>query len=101
MIINSFDLQIKWASQVALVVKNPPVNAGDVRSEGSIPGLERSPGGRHGNLLEYTSWEKPMDRGARGLQQTGSKLEKEYVKAVYCHPANLTSMQSTSCKMPG
>ena len=34
-------------------------------------------------------------------QQTGSKLEKEYVKAVDCHPAYLTSMQSTSCEMPG
>ena len=34
-------------------------------------------------------------------QQTGSKLEKEYVKAVDCHPAYLTSMQSTSCQMPG
>ena len=35
-------------------------------------------------------------------QQTGSKLGKEYyIKAVYCHPAYLTSMQSTSCKMPG
>ena len=34
-------------------------------------------------------------------QQTGSKLEKEYVKAVYCHPAYLTSMQNTSCEMPG
>ena len=34
-------------------------------------------------------------------KQIGSKLEKEYVKAVYCHPAYLTSMQSTSCKMPG
>ena len=33
-------------------------------------------------------------------QETGSKSGKEYVKAVYCHPANLTSMQSTSCKMP-
>ena len=32
-------------------------------------------------------------------QQTGSKLGKEYVKAVYCHPANLTYMQSTSCEM--
>ena len=32
---------------------------------------------------------------------TGSKLGKEYVKAVYCHPAYLTYMQSTSCKMPG
>ena len=35
------------------------------------------------------------------VQWTGSKLGKEYVKAVYCHPAHLTYMQSTSCKMPG
>ena len=34
-------------------------------------------------------------------QQTDSKYEKEYVKAVYCHPAYLTYMQSTSCEMPG
>ena len=34
-------------------------------------------------------------------QQTGSKLEKEYIKAVYCHPAYLTSMQSTSCETSG
>ena len=34
-------------------------------------------------------------------QQAGSKLGKEYVKAVYCHPAYLTSMQSTSCEMLG
>ena len=34
-------------------------------------------------------------------QQTGSKSGKEYVKAVYCHPAYLTYMQSTSCKIPG
>ena len=34
-------------------------------------------------------------------QQTGSKLGKEYLKAVYCHPAYLTSMQSTSCEMLG
>ena len=32
---------------------------------------------------------------------TGSKLEKEYIKAVYCHPAYLTYMQSISCEMPG
>ena len=34
-------------------------------------------------------------------QQTGSKLGKEYDKAVYCHPAYLTYVQSTSCEMPG
>ena len=34
-------------------------------------------------------------------QQPGSKLGKKYVKAIYCHPAYLTYMQSTSCEMPG
>ena len=34
-------------------------------------------------------------------QQTGSKSGKEYIKAVFCHPAYLTSMQRTSCEMPG
>ena len=34
-------------------------------------------------------------------QETGSKLGKEYVKTVYCHPANLTHMQTTTCEMPG
>ena len=35
------------------------------------------------------------------IQQTSSKYGKEYIKAVYCHPAYLTHMQSTSCEMPG
>ena len=35
------------------------------------------------------------------MEQTGSKLEKKYVKAVYCHPAYLTYMQTTSYEMPG
>ena len=35
------------------------------------------------------------------MEETGSKLGKEYVKAVYCHPAYLTCMQSTSCEMLG
>ena len=34
-------------------------------------------------------------------EQTGSKLSKEYIKSVYCHPTNLTYMQSTSCEMLG
>ena len=34
-------------------------------------------------------------------QQTSSKLGEEYIKAIYCHPAYLTYMQSTSCEMPG
>ena len=53
-----------WASQVELVVKNPPANAGNVRDTGSIPGWGRSPGGEHGNLLQYSCLENPMDREA-------------------------------------
>ena len=45
--------------------------------------------------VKNQQWEPNME------QQTGSKLGKEYVKAVYCCPAYLTSMQSTSCQMPG
>ena len=52
------------ASQVALVVKNPPANAGDIRDLGSIPGLGGCPGGGHGNPLQYSCLEKPMNRGA-------------------------------------
>ena len=51
------------AFHVALVVKNPPASAGDVRDLDSIPGSERSPGGGRGNPLQYSCLEKPMDRG--------------------------------------
>ena len=57
-------MRAKGASQVALVVKNPPAIAGDVRDLGSIPGSGRSPGGGHGNPLQYSRLENPMDRGA-------------------------------------
>ena len=46
------------------MVKNPPANAGDTRDLGLIPGLGRSPGGGHGNPLQYSCLENPMDRGA-------------------------------------
>ena len=53
-----------WASQLALVVKNPPSNAGDVRDTGSIPGSGRSPRGGQDNPFQYSCLESPMDRGA-------------------------------------
>ena len=52
------------ASQVMLVVKNLPANAGDTRDLGSIHGSGRSPGGGHGNPLQYSYLDNPMDRGA-------------------------------------
>jgi len=49
-----------WSSQVALVVKKPPANAGDISNASLIPGLGRSPGEGHSNLLQYSC----LDRGA-------------------------------------
>ena len=52
------------ASQVELAVKNLPTSAGDIRDVGSISGFGRSPGGGHGNPLQYSCLENDMDRGA-------------------------------------
>ena len=52
------------ASQVALVVKNLPAKAGDIREVGSIPGSGRSPGVGNGNPVQYSCLENPMDREA-------------------------------------
>ena len=57
-------MKIVRASQVVLVVKNPPASAGNVRDVGSIPGSGRSPEGGHSNPLQYSCLENPMDRGA-------------------------------------
>ena len=55
----------KKSSQVMLVVKDLPASARDKRGMGSIPGSGRSPGGGHGNPLQYSGLEVPMDRGVR------------------------------------
>ena len=52
------------ASEVVLVVKNLPANAGDAREMGSIPGSRRSPGRGYGNPLQYSCLENPVDRVA-------------------------------------
>ena len=49
---------------MVLVVKNLPTSAGDIRNMCLIPESGRSPGGGHGNLLQYSCLENPMDRGA-------------------------------------
>ena len=51
-----------WASQVPLVVKNLPANTGYRRDAGLIPGLGRSPGGRHGNRFQYLPGESHGQR---------------------------------------
>ena len=69
------------ASLVATVVKNLPANAGDIRDAGSIPGSERSPGGGHGNPLQCSCLENPMDRGAwraivDGVSKSATRLKR-------------------------
>ena len=71
----------RGASQVALVVKNPPANAGEVRDVGLIPGSGRSPGGGHGNPFRYFCLGNPMDRGAwqapvHGVAKSQTRLKR-------------------------
>ena len=60
------------------MIKNPPANAGDVRDTGLIPGSGRSPGGGHGNPLQYSFLENPMDGGA--WQATGHRVAKSQTR---------------------
>ena len=63
---------LKWASQVVLVVKNPPANTGDIREVGSISGLGRSPGGGHGDLpYRFLPGESPGTEQPGRLQFIG------------------------------
>ena len=66
------------ASQVGLVVKNLPATAGDLRDMGLILRLERSPGGGHGNPLQYPCLENPLDRGA--WQFTVHRIAKSWAQ---------------------
>ena len=61
---------------MALVVKNQPANAGDIRDAGSVLGWRRSPGGGHGNPLQYTGLENPMDRGACRVPRVPQELDR-------------------------
>ena len=61
-------LMFDGASQVALMVKNLPTNAGDWRDAGSIPGSGRSPGEEHGTPLQYSCLENPRQEEPRGLE---------------------------------
>ena len=58
---------------MALVVKSLPANPGDIRDQGSTPQLGRSSGGGHGNLLNHSCLENPLDRGAWRAAVIGSQ----------------------------
>ena len=77
------------ASQVGVVVKNLPANAGDVKDVGLIPGLGRCSGEGNGNLFQYACLEDPMDRGAwraivHGVAKSGARLKQLSTHAYCC-----------------
>ena len=61
-----------------LVIKNPPANAGEMTDVGSIPGLGRSPGGEHGNSLQFSCLKNP--HGQRSLAATVHGLAKNQTR---------------------
>ena len=67
----------KGASQVVLVVKNLPANAGDVRDLGLIPESGRSPGKGNGNPLQSLAWRIPWTEEPDGLQSMGSQRVRQ------------------------
>ena len=76
------------------MVKNPPANEGDVRDEDSIPGLEKSPRGGHGNPLQYSCLENPMDRVAWQASPRGHKeLDMTEVSLASMHMLACSSRQ--------
>ena len=70
------------APQVALVVKSPPANAGDIRDVGLIPGSERSPGGGHGSPLKYPCLENPHEQ--RSLVGYSHSKESDMIEGTAC-----------------
>ena len=74
--------------KVALLVKKPPANAGDVRDRGSIPGLRRPPGGGHDNPLQYSCLEISMDREVwwstvHAVTESQTRLSKQHIHVHY------------------
>ena len=72
------------------MVKNPLANAGDIKDAGSIPGLERSSGGGHGNPIQYSCWENPMDGEAwRGRSKGSQRVEHDRSDYALMHEGGL------------
>ena len=72
-------------TQMALVGEDPPANVGDVRDPGLIPGLGRSPGGGHGNSLQYSCLENPMDNPMAGYRPWDHKKSNTTEATSYTH----------------
>ena len=76
---------------MAPVIKNPPANAGDIGDTGSIPGSGRSPGGGHGNPLQYSCLKNPMDKGSWQSTVHGITKSQIQLKRLSMHAFLYTS----------
>ena len=83
------------------LVKNPPVNAGATGDAGSIPGWGRFPGGGHGNLLQHSCLENPMDRGAWWATVHGVSKSRTQLKPVTMHSCMVNMNIHCLCKSTG
>ena len=94
-----FQSQESWSLpfQVALVVKNPPANAGDIRDAGSIPVSGRSPVGGPGNPLQHSCLENPLDRGA--WWATGNRVAQSRTR--WSNWAHTETPERTQCTLRG
>ena len=78
--------------------KEPPANAGDLRDAGSIPGSGRSPRGGHGNPLQCSFLENPMDRGASWATVHGVTKSQTRLKQLSTHPHAKVNLNLTCYK---
>ena len=81
---------------MALVVKNPPGDAGDIRDTGLILELGRYPGGGHGSTLQYSYLENPKTDEPGGLQSRGSQRVRHNCSALDTHSLHLSQRLEVS-----
>ena len=79
------------------MVKNPPANTGDVGDMGCIPGSGRSPGGWHGNPLQYSCLENPMDREAWQVAVHGVAKSLDTTKHTHTHFPDSSAGKEPTC----
>ena len=80
------------------MVKNLPASAGDVRDTSLIPGLGRSLGGGHGNPLQYSCLENPMDRGAWRATVHSVAKSRTWLKLLSTHAQDICFQSNTSLR---